>query len=293
VLCACSEAPIHRYAVDQLELPQTGSDAMTFGVDLDGDGMVDNQLGVIFSALVMTHDASGSSADMIASGAIASSVDVQDGRATYHGRDSDATIVLPVFADADPVVLPIDHVQISLVPDGTGYTGFVRGGVPIAAARTAAYAGVQQMMTDNSTAHLIFARALDVDHDGKITTDEIANSSLLGAFLVPDLQADQELSVGIRVQLLDGPIVAVPADPCHDRVQDGDEIAIDCGGSCMACPVANPTCSDGVRDQFESDVDCGAACPACTAGQMCAISADCASGTCSGPGVGSVGRCAP
>lgn len=274
--------------VAAIDLPQTADEAAAFGTDLDGDGDVDNQLGVIFSALVSTHDASTHGADMILSGAIASSVDAGDG-VRYHGRGSDDTIVLPIFADADPLALPLEHAEITL----DGDVGFVRGGIPIAAARTAAYAGVAQMMTDNPTAHLPFARALDTDHDGAVTMQEIADSSLLSAFLRPDLQADQQLSIGFRFHVIEGSATGTPADACHDRALDGDETGLDCGGSCLACPVANPTCTDGVRDGFESGVDCGAACPGCAAGQPCAVAADCASGTCNGAGPGGVGSCAP
>ncbi|HEY6034624.1 MAG TPA: hypothetical protein VIV58_10205 [Kofleriaceae bacterium] len=289
LLCACSSTPVKHYAVAALELPQTTADATAFGVDLDGDGTVDNQLGVIFSALVSTHDATTHAADMIASGALASTLDAGDETHYQGGGSGGDTIALPIFADADPLVLPLDHVAIDLAGD----TALVRGGIPIAAARIAAYAGVAQMMHDNPAGHLPFARVLDTDHDGTISMDELENSSLLAAFLVADLHDAQQLSVGFRVTLSEQPVTGTPMDACHDRVLDGDETGIDCGGSCAACPPASPTCSDGVRDQFESGVDCGAACPPCGAGQPCAVSADCASGTCNGAGPAGVGSCAP
>jgi len=288
LLCACSSTPVKHYAIAALELPQTTGDATGFGVDLDGDGTVDNQLGVIFSALVSTHDATTHAADMISSGAIASTLDVGDD-VHYRGDGSGDTIALPIFADADPLVLPLEHVVIDI----TGDTALVRGGIPIAAARTAAYAGVAQMMHDNPAGHLPFARVLDTNHDGSISMDELENSSLLAAFLVADLHDAQQLSVGFRVTLSEGSVLGAAMDACHDRVLDGDETGIDCGGSCAACPPENPTCSDGVRDQFESGVDCGAACPPCGSGQPCAVSADCASGTCNGAGPAGVGSCAP
>ena len=288
MLSGCSSGPVKHYAVAALDLPQTTADATAFGVDLDGDGTVDNQLGVIFTALVSTHDATTHAADMIASGAIASTLDVGDDT-HYHGEGDGDDIALPIFADADPLVLPLSHVVISV----DGDTALIRGGIPIAAARSAAYAGVAQMMADNAAGHLPFARVLDTDHDGKITMDELENSSLLSAFLVADLHDAQQLSIGFRVTLSEGAVTGTPMDTCHDRVIDGDEVAVDCGGSCAACPVAAPTCTDGVRDQFESGVDCGAACPPCAAGQPCAVSADCASGTCNGAGPAGVGSCAP
>ena len=339
---------VRRFVVDRLELPQTGDDATRLGDDLDNDGTVDNQLGVIFSALVSTHDASTHGADMIASGALASSVELQgDGDvagATYFGASGDpatvmggrwsdgayssnrtrtthaagaATIVLPIFADADPLALPLVAMELDLAQDGAGgYDGEVRGGIPIDQARTIAYAGVAQMMTDDPTAHLVFARILDTDHDGNVTTDEIANSSLLAAFLVADLHELSALSVGFAIHLApcaDGACAAgPPADTCHDRVRDGTETDVDCGGGCAPCPATAscaapadcqtggcdaghcraPTCTDGFRDGFESDVDCGAGCPTCQTGQICANNADCASAHCSA-GVGTAGTCSP
>ncbi|MEP6859292.1 MAG: hypothetical protein ABJE66_01645 [Deltaproteobacteria bacterium] len=289
-LGACSDPVVKYFDVAAVELPQTTADATAFGVDLDGDGTSDNQLGVIFSALVSTHDATTHAADMIAAGAITSTLETIDGAPSYQGDTSGlANIALPIFADADPLVLPLEHVVISV----DGDTALIRGGIPIEAARTAAYAGVAQMMHDNPAGHLPFARVLDTDHDGTISMDELENSSLLAAFLVADLHDSQQLSVGFRVTLSEHSVLGMPMDPCHDRVGDGDETGIDCGGSCMACPPAVPTCSDGVRDQFESGVDCGAACPPCASGQPCAVSADCASGTCNGAGPAGVGSCAP
>lgn len=40
---------------------------------------------------------------------------------------------------------------------------------------------------------------------------------------------------------------------CFNGVQDGDETAVDCGGSCTPCP----TCDDGIQNGGETGVDCG------------------------------------
>lgn len=51
---AISSVPIgehHHYVVDALALPATSGDATSTGVDLDGDGSVDNQFGMITAAL--------------------------------------------------------------------------------------------------------------------------------------------------------------------------------------------------------------------------------------------------
>ncbi|MBL0220945.1 MAG: hypothetical protein IPQ07_44630 [Myxococcales bacterium] len=102
-----------------------------------------------------------------------------------------------------------------------------------------------------------------------------------------------------------------PVDACTDRVRDGAETDIDCGGgTCPTCAAGlacttpadcqtggcdsgtcrAPTSSDGLRDGFESDVDCGAACPDCAAGQRCGNGDDCVSGRCNAT-VGSSGTC--
>ena len=337
----------HRFVVDRVSLPITTFETTSFGDDLDGDGMVDNQLGVIFAALSETHDATTHGADMVASGRLASVVTIQadsldDGIAgvSYEGDAGAAvtamggrfvggvfasnrsatthapgagTVALPVFADADPLLLPVTGMEIDLAATNAGgYDGTVRGGIPIDDARTIAYAGVAQMMVDNPSAHLVFARIIDADHDGTITTDEVSNSSLLAAFLIADLHGT--LSVGFSIHLAAcaaGECIAGPPnEPCFDRVRDGAETDVDCGGGCAPCPAAAacgvpadcqsaacdaghcraPSCSDGVRDGFESDVDCGAACPKCAAGQTCANGTDCISGSCSGA-IASTGTC--
>jgi hypothetical protein len=93
--------------------------------------------------------------------------------------------------------------------------------------------------------------------------------------------------------------VSATAARCNDGIANGDEIDVDCGGSCVRCadgqhctsaadcsgPVCNagvcltPSCTDGVRDNRESDVDCGGpVCHACSEGQYCRAAADCAEG---------------
>jgi hypothetical protein len=95
------------------------------------------------------------------------------------------------------------------------------------------------------------------------------------------------LSLGFGVHLAPCPTghcTKPIADPCHDRIRDGDETDVDCGGSCGACGAgatcalatdcltqacngnhcAAPTCDDKIRDGFETGVDCGwGGCRAC------------------------------
>jgi len=47
---------------------------------------------------------------------------------------------------------------------------------------------------------------------------------------------------------------------CGDGELNGDEIGVDCGGSCAACTT---TCSDLLQNGDETGVDCGGSCPEC------------------------------
>ena len=89
---------------------------------------------------------------------------------------------------------------------------------------------------------------------------------------------------------------------CTDRIKNGDETDIDCGGSCStkcdpgrACAKAadcltgvctsgqcGATCDDKLKDQSETDVDCGGfnACERCKDGKACTAGTDCASRVC-------------
>jgi len=95
---------------------------------------------------------------------------------------------------------------------------------------------------------------------------------------------------------------------CGDFVQNGDETAVDCGGSCPPCPtgpectvgadcasgVCNAEacvparCDDGVKNGSESDVDCGKGCQPCEPEQTCVDDEDCATGECHGRCVSTV-----
>jgi len=93
---------------------------------------------------------------------------------------------------------------------------------------------------------------------------------------------------------------------CDDRVANGGESDIDCGGRCPArcaagqscrsaadclagvgCPPSRARCTpeacdNGVLDGSELLIDCGGGeCPGCPDGSACSAGADCASGSCS------------
>lgn len=99
-----------------------------------------------------------------------------------------------------------------------------------------------------------------------------------------------------------GPDLGMADPTCFDRIQNGDETDVDCGGTaCVACgPGAGceldvdcalmtscvdgfcrtPACMNEMLDTGEADVDCGGDCPACADGADCTMNADCASNRC-------------
>jgi hypothetical protein len=112
-----------------------------------------------------------------------------------------------------------------------------------------------------------------------------------------------------------GQVPPVPLAPsCDDGLQNGDETASDCGGSCTercaldeACSddtdcapgltclpatsrCSEPSCLDGFLNGAETGVDCGGGCAGCLNDAPCSQGTDCASGVC-GDGTCSAPTC--
>src|SRR5689334_7056477 len=183
----------HPFVVDRITPPAAPQDAARFGDDLDGDGKVDNGIAVLIGSLAAFNNASQHAADMIASGALASEVEivaddlaVDDSVAVlYHGAPGDqptavggrlsadgfapnrtretrvpgeAVVRLPVFADADPVAVRVVGLEIVLTRDGAGgFDGTVAGGVLLDDLRAAAFTGFAQMVATNPQDHVLLA----------------------------------------------------------------------------------------------------------------------------------------
>ncbi len=237
-----------------------------------------------------------------------------------------AYVRIPVFVNADPVALPILGYEIGLVSDGaSGYHGILRGAALEEQARKAAHRGLVQMFETEPERHLVFLRGVDTDENDILSYDEAADS-ILGLLVAADVQLyrgnafspvpgsmePDSVSLGFGFHLTpcavgDACATGISVNACRNRVRDGVETDVDCGGGCQpcwadkACTVNSDcqsnacsgvcqadTCDDGVRDGYESDVDCGGTCPACTAGRACAADRDCTSDRCSNtalPGV--------
>jgi hypothetical protein len=343
--CASEPGPINysgetrRFVVDSIAVPKNNSEARAFGLDIDQDRTVDNQLGMVIGTLNSFGNITKHPDDMIASGVIASSVELvandfaSDSTVAlrYIGSDGDTAdliggelhagafttalsgggaVHLPVFVDADPVILPLVHMRAALVPDGRGgYDATIAGAVPEAVAKTVAFEGVMEMFASRPGDHIVFHRMLDTQPlDYAITQQEFEQNNLVRSLMSPDLQIDgaELLSIGFHAHLSPCPqgrcVAAPPAPTCFDRVRNGAEADIDCGGSCGACAsgarcgqaadcqsatcngtCAAPSCSNGVRDGLETDVDCGSQCGGCAVNAACVSNRDCTSGQCGPP----------
>lgn len=332
--------PVHRYAISAYQLPQNNHEAHDTADDLNGDGYVDNQLGMVIATLAGEMDTvhgEGVSA-MWNRGLLPSAIEIQADSlvddatvgVSYIGRPGDTavpaggvfangvfasnrsattahpaagTLVLPILADTDPIELVLSHGEIDLTPTPTGYHGLIRGLIDADSALHAATASLVDMVHNNPRDHGILARVLDANRDGQISITEGEQSSLVRAILSADI--DQvNISVGFGVDLIpcdEGTCADEAAPPsCLDRVQNGAETGVDCGGGCRPCAAgfacaaatdcdsnvcdnnvcATGTCSDGFRDNLETGVDCGTPyCLACP-GAHCVIGAECASGVC-------------
>jgi hypothetical protein len=297
------DGPIQRFAVDRITLPSDNASAMAMGDDLTGSGTIDNDLGMVLGELALQNDLDTHAADVIASGTIASFVELQtagegstDADVTYYGftgapavaaggklvagafasnltRDTDvpgaALLALPVFPESAPSLVPLHAMEIELTPDGSGgFNAAIRGGVPAGELSPVAARGLLQMIADDPVDHDALARALDTANDHTLTGIGVETNGLVESLIAPDvtLFGEQDLSFGFVVHLV----------PCPT-------------GNCALATPAD-TCADGVKDGDETGVDCGGSCAlACGGGAVCRVDGDCQSqqcnaGTCLAPG---------
>eukprot|EP00877_Chromochloris_zofingiensis_P011489 jgi/Chrzof1/6594/Cz19g02010.t1 len=111
-----------------------------------------------------------------------------------------------------------------------------------------------------------------------------------------------------------------PKPTCTDKIKNGQETDVDCGGpTCPACTVdkmcsidrdcdsadciiptgstfgkcaPKPTCTDNIKNGQETDIDCGGpTCPACVYGDTCTANSDCNTSNCSGGKCGEPTTC--
>ena len=340
LFAACSSPPTtilgstQTFQVDSITLPSAPGAGSQVAIDLNGDGVPDNALSSITAALAAQHDLPSDVADVIAAGVIRESFELTfgvdgavgirfDHSEQLHAQPTETgaiatdggtqpialAIALPALVDADPIALEIAPTAIELAADAAGYTVEVQGLTDGSAFAAAAGAALVQMLYDSPRDHLMLAAVLDSNHDGHITPAEAAASPLMETFASPDVGSG--ISIGYSLHVSAAPVQTI-IDHCSDRVRDGDETDVDCGGSCKPCGASAacaldadcdssacvagacqpPSCSDGIRDGFELSIDCGGGCGGCAAGQRCVVDDDCASHDCDGGGY-DFGTCMP
>lgn len=340
--------PVYRFAIDRVDLPESRAEANAFAADLLDDGGRDNAAGYAFSLVAWAGKVINEHRpDLIAAGTVASSIEIQaddlqnddsvfvwyrgadgataqpvfgaliDGTFTSEAeavrtRPGTAALVLPAFADADPVVVEARLLRLELVPDVTGYTIAVHGAFEPDALVRATATSLAQMVAARPADHPVFVRLVDATRTFDLSADGIAASSFVRSLLAPDLDLEADdsefaepdaVSIGFRVHATpcDAGRCTEPAAPtCFDRVLNGSETDRDCGGDCAPCAggltcarpsdcqelacngfvCAAPSCSDGRTNGFESDIDCGYDCEACGRDATCVTPEDCDRGEC-------------
>lgn len=294
------------YSVLQAEADATSADAvaamlaagtLTPVVEITSDDPAladDDTVGVRFIG------ADGEAADTM--GAELVNGHLRSNRTRYTHHPAGATVHLPLYADADPVATAAVGLEVHFSPDGQGgFAGILNGGLRWPDYLQPAYAGLTQMLDAHPQEHVSAANEV-IGTNGMVTYADFIAAPIIKNVLYPNLQlysngqwgpsaAHQQtdsLSFGVLVHLLpcdSGRCVAAPpVDRCHDRVRDGDETDVDCGGSCGACAggatcatasdcqtagcvagtCAAATCTDNIQDGFETGLDCGGSCKPCS-----------------------------
>jgi hypothetical protein len=226
------------------------------------------------------------------------------------GHTGGTTVLLPTFAHADAAPITLDHFQVNLTANGDGtFNGQLNGAVPADRIVPELWPSFEQLLAAAPSRYLY--GALDTNHDGTITYDEASNAGLVKNILAPDIDLGHpdnankdHFSLGFAFTLApcadEACTRAAAAASCFDRVKNGDEADVDCGGTCGPCGAGAacgqgadcqtqacdsgacraPSCFDGLRDGIEVDIDCGPGCAPCQNGAHCVDNTDCASGRC-------------
>jgi hypothetical protein len=197
------------YRIDRVELPVRFGDQTRLGLDLDGDGQIDNVLAALLEA-VHTGDPTidvQAAANARLAGELTWFVGVRacsDG-ARYELGDSGGGDVAPMTAFVDPTgtYAPVAWTRIGdlhtkLTIDGDRLDGVVGFTVPGTARHTLVEPYAAYLTAELAAGTSPFAAELDADHDGVVTADEIIDSKLGSVLLSADLSGDR-LSVGMGV----------------------------------------------------------------------------------------------
>jgi hypothetical protein len=341
---ATTMGPSHRFVVDRFALPVTSAAVRAFAGDV-GDRHDRNSFGLALSAVANYGFINPRPQDLISIGQAFTSVElfaddlaeddtigikiigvggtqvapiggrIQNGILVSNRTAStkivgEATVLIPIFANATPSSIPLSRFQLELNSDGHGgYDGRVFALVPEKAVETAFVDGLVQTLNAHPESQPFFYPQLNTNRDRAVSRDEVLNDRLVKDLIeaelkfAPDGSAFIGHTFGFGIHLLPcdaGRCLPTPLASCYDLVSNGDETDVDCGGSCKACLggrfcsvgadcaynrcdgeiCAGASCVDGIGSVWESDIDCGITCMACGYGKRCRSDADCDSHFC-------------
>ena len=165
-------------------------------------------------------------------------------------------------SDADPVVVRVSYLRATLVSDGHGgFDAYVAGAIVHEEAVGAAFASVDQMLTARPGDHFAFVRIFDTERRPHRVPAEFRGPARCDRFAAVAGRDDRRPGNCCR-----------SGSACIFAVRDG---------RCMATP-ATATCFDRMLNGTETDLDCGGSCGTCAAGATCTSAADCESAACDG-----------
>ena len=199
------------YRIDSVELPDRSGESTALGMDLDGDGQVDNALGNALQTLAAANPELGS-IDGKASARLAGDVEwfvttrtCQDGtrRVDLISTGGDDVAPATVLVDQVGTYAPVDWVGIEvggdrLVVDGDRADGVVAFRIAMPGGAHALSEPIARYLTTELAAGTSpEAAKMDTDHDGVVSVQEVEDSELGKLLLAPDLP--NALSAGISI----------------------------------------------------------------------------------------------
>jgi hypothetical protein len=233
-LAACGAPEVYR--IDRIELPRDNASARALGLDLDREApaAVDNQLGMVSSMLhgqlgpidmaaVMSERLAGEVEWKLAVRPCGDRVAVSLGRAdrldevqlvgsagtgTVAARGAGGELPLSLMFDpdaaiADPGWLPgaLAAIELDRSADGARLTAKLGLALDDAAALEASVPPLARFFDAHLPAGSYLATHFDRDRDGRITEQELRDSTLFRSLFMPDLLLDGAPAVSLGVGL--------------------------------------------------------------------------------------------
>jgi hypothetical protein len=203
------------FRIDRVDLPEHFGDGAQMGVDLDGDGTVDNAVGDVLAGLVAANPEiapMGAKLSARVTGDVTwelavSSCDDGTQHIELGNSGGEDTVPLSLLGDPSGAYAPVAWGRVAHlvadvgIADGTA-DGVIGFGIPVPDAGPALVAPFAAYLTRELAAGTSpYAAEVDANHDGVVTADEVLATPLGATLLMPDLTIDGSgyLSAGIHV----------------------------------------------------------------------------------------------